>query len=120
MVRCLFDASLIARFGLATPVGLVRTEHYLVEHFRADPDIDLRFLIFDLDRHTYRTLRPKERIPDTLLTPPKQPTARPAHWRDRLRPWHTRPVPAPRLNPSARTPSSPATSSLSPATSGTT
>ena len=69
MVRCYFHASLNVRFEPANPVGLVRTEDFLVEHRHADPDIDLRFLMFDLDWHAYRTLRPEEAHPGRAAYP---------------------------------------------------
>lgn len=54
--RLYYDASLIVRFGLETPVGLIRTEHYVAEFLARAPSIDVRFVMFDLELKSYRKL----------------------------------------------------------------
>ena len=53
--RLYYDATLILQFGLETPVGIVRTEHYVAEFLHHDPAIDLRFLLYDPALRGYRT-----------------------------------------------------------------
>ena len=58
--RIYYDASLILRFGFETPVGPIRTEHYVAEFLARTPSIDLRFVIFDLEAKSYRTITQSE------------------------------------------------------------
>jgi glycosyltransferase involved in cell wall biosynthesis len=60
--RIYYDASLIIRFGLETPVGLIRTEHYVAEFLARDPTLEIRFVIFDATLGGFRNLGPSEGI----------------------------------------------------------
>lgn len=51
-----YDATLIIGFGLGTPVGLIRTEHYVAEFLARDTSIDVRFVRFDTALRTFRLL----------------------------------------------------------------
>lgn len=55
-----YDASLIVRFGFETPVGIIRTEHYVAEFLARRSSIDLRFVVFDVEKTSYRTLSQAE------------------------------------------------------------
>ncbi|MCP1831710.1 FkbM family methyltransferase [Bradyrhizobium sp. USDA 4532] len=60
--RIYYDASLIIHFGLETPVGLIRTEHYVAEFLARDPTLDITFVIFDSSLGGFRNLRAAESI----------------------------------------------------------
>ncbi len=56
-----YDATLILRHGMRTPVGLVRVEHYVAEFLASDPTLDVEFLVFDIARTNYRRMTNTER-----------------------------------------------------------
>lgn len=58
--RLYYDATLIVRFGLETPVGLVRTEHYVAEVLQRDPSMDVRFILYDSALRGFRRLLREE------------------------------------------------------------
>ncbi|MFC0410750.1 FkbM family methyltransferase [Roseomonas elaeocarpi] len=59
--RVFFDASLTLYYGMRTPVGIVRAEHYVAEFLAHAPDVPLDFVIFDGELRAYRPLQPSER-----------------------------------------------------------
>ncbi len=82
--RIYYDASLIIRFGLETPVGLVRTEHYVAEFLARDPALDIRFVIFDAGLGGFRGLARDEAalLRRLLFHRYEQAAAAPAiHWK---------------------------------------
>jgi glycosyltransferase involved in cell wall biosynthesis len=60
--RIYYDATLIIRHGLETPVGLTRTEHYVAEFLARDPTLDIHFVTFDVALGGFRNLGPSEAI----------------------------------------------------------
>ena len=83
--RLYYDATLIVRFGLETPVGLVRTEHYCAGFLAADPGLEVRFVIFDAGLGGYRALsRDEAALVGRLVSGPDQAPA--LHWEPEAEP----------------------------------
>ena len=55
-IRTFYDVGLILHFGFEPPVGIVRVEQYVVELLARQKELDLNFVIFDVNIKAYRRL----------------------------------------------------------------